>query len=418
MLKFYIAFFLFYYSTYYCQNISDSISIINYNLEKLDNERINLLEKLENLKLQKVKSEILDIGIPLVLPNEELITHSAMTLVYSIKHKQPKWVSHCITSDIINGNVSRTNDFRIDSLIQNGTAIEQDYFLKFLNKDSTYEYDGFGYDRGHMAPSADFRWSQKALSESYLYSNISPQVSELNREKWAELEGLLRGYIYLNPASQLYVTTGPFLHDSLNAIERSRNKVSIPEKFFKVVLDLKNKKAVGFVMYNQECLHDLSFYATSIDEIEKETGIDFFYQLDNDLEDLVESNNKCDFLYEGKERKDVSPIYAPFLSKNTFNSTQAKLYTDGKQKVTVCGTVVNSKETRNGHIFLNIDKNFPNQVFSVVIWKESRINFSYEPHVDLIGEKICVTGKIFSLGEIPTMVIKNEKALKLYKEEF
>jgi endonuclease G len=49
-----------------------------------------------------------------------------------------------------------------------------------------------GWDRGYLAPSADFRWSEKALSESYFYSNMSPQLDDFNREGWAELEGLLR----------------------------------------------------------------------------------------------------------------------------------------------------------------------------------------------------------------------------------
>ena len=113
-----------------------------------------------------------------------------MSLVYSEEHEQAKWVAHIISPDIITGNVSRTNDFRPDPHVSTGSTVEEDYFLKYLQPDSSYKYDGYGFDRGHLAPSADFRWSTTALSESYFYSNMSPQRPEFNRGTWAELEGL------------------------------------------------------------------------------------------------------------------------------------------------------------------------------------------------------------------------------------
>ena len=79
---------------------------------------------------------------------------------------------------------------------------------------------------------------------------MSPQLDKFNREKWADLEGLLRGYVYDHPETQLYVVTGPLLNDSLAKIERGVNKVSIPNYFYKVALDLKNKKAIAFIMPN------------------------------------------------------------------------------------------------------------------------------------------------------------------------
>src|SRR5690606_2430798 len=101
---------------------------------------------------------------------------------------QARWVAHIILPDIIDGQVTRSNDFRVDPMVRSGTAVEADYFLQSQKPDGTIEYDGFGYDRGHLAPSADFRWSESALSESYYYSNMSPQLAEFNRNGWAELE--------------------------------------------------------------------------------------------------------------------------------------------------------------------------------------------------------------------------------------
>ena len=92
--------------------------------------------------------------------------------------------------------------------------LKKDFFLKQKKENGKYAYEGFGYDRGHLAPSADFRWSKKALSESYFYSNMSPQVASFNRECWADLEGLIRGYVYENKRD-LIVYTGPVLHEGL-----------------------------------------------------------------------------------------------------------------------------------------------------------------------------------------------------------
>lgn len=165
--------------------------------------------------------------------------HSCMALVYDEAHEQAKWVAHMVLPDIMEGKISRSNDFRTDPLVKTGSTDETDYFLKTQQPNGSYTYDGFGYDRGHLAPSADFRWSLKALSESYLYSNMSPQLPEFNRELWSGLEDKVRAYIYRNPTSRLFVVTGPILDAKPPVIERSVNKVAIPKAFFKVLLDLK-----------------------------------------------------------------------------------------------------------------------------------------------------------------------------------
>ena len=117
-----------------------------------------------------------------------------MILGYNENHEQAQWVSHIVLPDVEKGNVSRTNNFRKDELVTSGTASKADYWYS-------------GYDRGHLAPSADFRWSKTALSESYFYSNMAPQLPELNREKWAELENAIREYVIENKI-QVYVVTG------------------------------------------------------------------------------------------------------------------------------------------------------------------------------------------------------------------
>jgi len=398
------------------QSVEERLTKLENDLNELKKQEDELNEQIEDVSLEKIRADIQKIGMPTVLKDEEVVTHSAMSFVYSEKHEQAKWVAHIISPRIIKGSFGRSNDFRTDPKVTTGSAVEEDYFLKTLQPDSSYVYDGFGYDRGHLAPSADFRWSQKALSESYYYSNMAPQVADLNRGKWAELEGVMRGYMYRNEGTQLYVVTGPVLKDDLPIIERSVNKVSIPEQFFKVVLDLDHQRAIGFLMENKKLHYPVEKYAVSIDEIEKLTGIDFFPNLADEIENVVEKQVEIKEWLPQTEQDDVQPIDALSLPKNTFNSVQAKLYVASGDKVTVCGTVVSTKLSSKGNVFLNLDKRFPNQLFTVFIKKEDVVNFSYQPDVELMGKTICVTGEITDFNGTPTMNLKHGKAIEFYDE--
>ncbi|PKP44806.1 MAG: DNA/RNA non-specific endonuclease [Bacteroidetes bacterium HGW-Bacteroidetes-12] len=399
------------------QTSEEKINSLTQELNNLETKKEQLYQELETFKLAKLREDLKKFGLPKTNDNEEIINHSAMSLVYSEQHEQAKWVAHIILPDIINGKEGRTNDFREDSLVKTGSATEIDYFLKTKKEDGKYEYDGFGYDRGHLAPSADFRWSKKALSESYLYSNMSPQLADFNRGKWGDLEDVLRGYIYSNPSTQLYVVSGPLLNDSLPKIERGVNKVSIPKYYYKVVMDITNKKAIGFIMPNTKIEYPIINFAVSINEVEKATGIDFFYQLDDELEEKIETQNNYKDWVPEKQKNDIPPLYQPDLPKGVYNTIQAKRLMGGNNKVTIAGTVVSAKETRNGHVFLNLDLNYPNHIFTIAIWKQNLVNFSYDPLKTLIHQQIYVKGKITDFDGMPTMVLENEKAIDIQPKE-
>lgn len=366
---------------------------------------------LEDLQLNEINKELRTTFLPKIDSTDELISHKALFLVYDETHEQAKWVLHKISTNILEGKVSRTNDFRIDPLVKSGTAEEKDYFLKTKKENGKYDYDGFGYDRGHLAPSADFRWSQKALSESYFYSNMSPQLPSFNRERWAELEGLIRGYIYENNRA-LIVYTGPVLNDSLKSIKRSTNGVSIPEQFFKVVVDFKAKKGIAYLMPQEEnSNYPVEYFATTIDEVEAITGIDFLHDIDNQTEALLEGQKDVSFWLPEKQKGDVTPLKEGSMGKAKFNTVQASLFVDSGQKKEICGTVVSTHYSKNKHTFLNLDKAFPNQIFSLTIWNSNLHNFSYQPHIELKNKKVCVKGKISDNKGVPTMSLENERAI-------
>lgn len=355
------------------------------------------------LKLEYYKEDYRDnIG----LPTNDYIEHKAMFLEYSEMHEQPKWVAHVILPEISDVGKGRTNDFREDPLVLSGTAVEVDYFLKRMLADSTFEYDGFGWDRGHLAPSADFRWSEEAVSESYYYSNMSPMVAEFNREIWSDLESMLRQYV-LNNKVPLYVVTAPILHDDLKKIERSVNGISIPEKFIKVALDIANRRAIGFVIRNEKAESPLDAYATTVDYIEELSGYDFFTVMDEDIESQIDKSA----WFTDTNLGFVEPISPNHLKDGYFNTVFGGRKKGLHKKVKVCGTVVGSRYSRSGNGWLNLDRKYPNDYFSIMIKKDKLNNFDFDPIIELINEKHCFEGEVIEIGKKPGIIISKQNQI-------
>lgn len=390
----------------FSQSIEEKIDAQEAFIQDLDLKKETALKVWEELKLSYVSDKLNTMGHPISIDSVQVVKHNALQLGYDEKHEQARWVTHMVLPDIVTGNVSRTNDFREDSLVTTGTAVKDDYWYS-------------GYDRGHLAPSADFRWSQTALSESYFYSNMSPQLPELNREKWAELENTIRDYV-IQYQNEVYVITGPVLNDSLPKMknEGRKNEVTIPSLFYKIVLDISGDTTTGiaFVMPNGNCAYPALSYATSIDKVEELTGLDFFATLDDELEDRLESNTDITLFKTRGSEGEILPLNPTKLPKGKINTVQAQ-YNIGT-KSCVCGTVVSTKfSEKSGATFLNLDKKFPNQIFSVTIWSKSRSNFSYKPEDELFGKKVCITGVLTSKDGTPTMNITSDKNIEIIEDE-
>lgn len=388
---------------------------IDRQLDSLEHLKTKLNRELELIRLSWIRDEIVIIGTPYGDQNQEIIDHYGMTISYNEEHEQANWVMHIILPAIEDGSVSRTNDFREDDSVKTGTAQEKDYFLKTLKDDSTYKYDGFGYDRGHLAPSADFRWSPIALSESYFYSNMSPQLGDFNREKWAELENNLREYVIRNE-THLVVVTAPVLSDDLLKVERSTNGLSVPKYYVKAAYDQKNNRAIAYLMPNEKIMKPIESYAVSIDSAEALLGFDFFPNLADEVENEIESKNDYQFWLPASERGDLVAIARKRLPKNTLNTEGIQVFIGNEKKRTVCGEVVSTKKHAKGHVFIDLDKKFPNQIFSVTIFESSIQNFDYQPEVYLKDEEVCFTGMITEFNGTPNMVIQHGKQVKLLSE--
>ncbi len=211
--------------------------------------------------------------IPKTNSKEEIITHAGYSLLYNETHEQSNWIAYELTKEETNKFFKRTNKFIADPKVKTGTASNKDY-------------EGSGYDRGHLAPASDMGWSSIAMAESFYYSNMSPQTPSFNRGIWKNLEGLVRTWAVEN--NNIYIATGPVLTNGLETI--GANKVSVPKYYYKVILDYSEPsiKGIGFILPNIESKESLQYYAVPIDSVEKLTGIDFFPLLQDEQEDLIE----------------------------------------------------------------------------------------------------------------------------------
>lgn len=202
--------------------------------------------------------------IPEVTSKDTVIVHSAISLLYSEKHEQAVWVAYQLLRENSGKSLTRSDRFLVDPRVSTGSANNKDYLKS-------------GYDRGHLAPAADFGWSVQAMNESFYYSNMSPQIPSFNRGVWKRLETQVRNWASID--SCIYIVTGPILSDNLPSI--GPNAVSVPNAYYKVVLDYysNSPKGIGFIIPNEASTNSLKDFAMTIEDVEKFTGINFFPKL-------------------------------------------------------------------------------------------------------------------------------------------
>lgn len=391
------------------------IDSVKNELKKTQEKELQLKKELEVLELQVCVDSLRTVGYPTSKKNITVLEHSAMIIGYSCEEKLPAWVYHVITPEILNGNVGRTNNFRADPKVSCIVGGHSDY-TKATIENGKKKYVNYGYDRGHLAPSADFKWSKIALSESFYFTNITPQRPDFNRIYWSNLEDKIRKSLDHTPYNH-YVVTGPVLYD-YTGVTGGPNDISVPKYFFKAIVRLgNNPSGIGFIMPNENCEKGLSQYVVSIDSIEKLTGLDLFPSIHKSIQDKIESQSNYNEWNFEIAKGDVSPLDATSLPKNVFNTYQAQNKV-GKT-VQVVGKVVSVKyDEKSGATFLNLDRSFPYQSFTILIWKGDLRNFSYSPHIELKGKTIIVKGQVLlDKNDIPSMNIKNENQVTIYEGE-
>lgn len=221
-----------------------------------------------------------DLELPIVTntrQRQQIIRHTGYTVSYNDALRLPNWVAYELTRQEAQGTEKRSDRFVTDPQVEGTTATNADYTRS-------------GYDKGHMAPAADMKWSSAAMKESFYFSNICPQHPELNRRKWKDLEEKIRDWSIAD--SVVVIVCGPIVEK--RPVSIGKNRVAIPQRFFKVILTPYTRpvRAIGFLFPNERATAPLRTYAVTVDSVERATGMDFFSALPDELENTIEAENK------------------------------------------------------------------------------------------------------------------------------
>ena len=225
-----------------------------------------------------VSRQLRGLEIPYSLDGSEsvLVEHMAYTVSYNSKYRIPNWVAYELQDSELYGNLERQEKFGPDPLVKGRQAYDKDYV-------------GSGWDRGHMAPSGDMKWSSQAMKECYYLTNICPQNHNLNAGVWNDLEKQVR--YEARYYKKVWVVCGPVVDRGRGTI--GSNKVLIPDGFFKALLARKKDgtyTAIGFTFPNEAGTRPLRDYALSVNDLEKKLGMDLFYNLDDSVQETVEAS--------------------------------------------------------------------------------------------------------------------------------
>lgn len=214
-------------------------------------------------------------------PNNYLILKPQYSLSYNRSKGHANWVAWELTKDWL-GSSDRQDNFRPDPALPAG-------WYRVVSSD----YTNSGFDRGHLAPSADRTRTDEDNSATFLMTNIIPQAPQLNREAWARLEDFSRGLA--NKGYRLFIVAGAYGtggEGSTGAKNSIRNGVNVPARHYKVILAVPNGGgveqitadtpviAVDFPNINSAVENkDWSSFITTPSEIERAAGVDLFTYL-------------------------------------------------------------------------------------------------------------------------------------------
>ncbi|WP_289045207.1 DNA/RNA non-specific endonuclease [uncultured Olleya sp.] len=239
-------------------------------------EYLNIKDKAEVvLHGETVKTDTNEYFLP-TSTTGQIVHHDGYSLSYSEPHEQAEWVAYELKKTHLSNADFKRPYFEIDDAVKTGAAHWRNY------KKS-------GYDRGHLCPAGDRKYTKAAHDETFLTSNISPQIHNFNAGVWNRLEQKTR--YWAKKYDGVFVVTGGILKGKMKTI--GTEKVAVPNQFYKVLIDNNSgqTKVIAFLMDHQESDLPLFKFVTSVDEIEQLTGIDFFSELDDDTEDKLEASS-------------------------------------------------------------------------------------------------------------------------------
>lgn len=213
-------------------------------------------------------------GIP--IKTDLQLKKAGFTLGYSFRYRQAMWVAYTLSAENLRSKqFSRRDRFKADPAVKMHPVRPRDYIRS-------------GYDKGHLAPAADMTYSLPSMENSFLMTNISPQIPGCNRGIWKRVENQVRNWALKE--EKIYVITGPIFSEKPSVM--GKTEIPVPEAFYKVVLDLTPPmKMIGFIVPNKSSKRRIGSFTASVDEVERLTGYDFFSELEDELENRLEKTN-------------------------------------------------------------------------------------------------------------------------------
>ena len=202
--------------------------------------------------------------------------YTGFTVNFNKDNHTPNYVAWELTKSETSGSANRNDyDFWQDNDLEGCPTRD-------------YAYSTSGYERGHMCPAADQKWSAQAMRDCMVMSNMCPQLPDINGKAWATLESKERDWAKRDGA--IWIIAGPIYDDS----DQQRigfSQVRVPSAFFKVFLYNKGdeSRSIAFVYPNALAPGNMSEYAMSVDDLEKELGYDFFPALPDEIENKIEA---------------------------------------------------------------------------------------------------------------------------------
>nr|WP_314838690.1 DNA/RNA non-specific endonuclease [uncultured Flavobacterium sp.] len=238
--------------------------------EESEYEKRSKSEDVNQTELRFTTNDLLPIST-----TNTIVKHNYYSLSYNEIYEQAEWVAYELKKDYIKNNNFKRPYFIEDAKVKTGSADWRNY------KNSNY-------DKGHLCPAGDMEFSMSAYNDTFLTSNIAPQDKKFNNGIWNRLEQKVRYWAVKE--NGVYVVTGGVLNNSLKTI--GKEKVAVPQYFYKILMNRSGNrvKMIGFLMPNQPSDEPLYKFVVSVDAIEKLTGINFFPQLEDRLENQLEAN--------------------------------------------------------------------------------------------------------------------------------
>lgn len=224
----------------------------------------------------KAEASVQHMEYPAYETCEDIVEYSGFTSSYNHSTLVPEWVAYELTAEELNWAYdSQSSNFSRDPNLKGPQSSREDYSHS-------------GWDKGHMAPKADMRWSEKSYWESHYFTNVCPQNHELNAGDWNTLEKSVRRWA--KQYGTVWVVCGPiFESDALGTIGAAH--VHIPDAFYKALLVRDSQgqyHTIGFVMPNESTHHSFKSYACTVNSLEERIGRDLFPALDDSVEEIVE----------------------------------------------------------------------------------------------------------------------------------